>query len=447
MKALSPASATKEIYQSPRLRVDRLWLWFWSFLIFYTALVLFWNLLPGSLQELGFLSVAITCIVLIMVFPAPVGLRARLLGLSAWLVGVYVMIMILPQPPRVDARMYYSRFEMFSTSDLIRELFSSFDLETTLVYSPFILPLILKPLLGNFVSLGPWAVALPYGVLWTLSSFVWVKALHRKRGEDPVFDDYRFTDLLFVALMALPSVAYWSMSFMKEVPFVAVSVFFAVRFSQRKYLSAILLLIVASLMRPYAAGIVASYWLFLQPSQKLRWAAALGSASLFFAFTRGNIISIAKFALLTVYTFISPNPIDPDNWRLVSIDNFGSATPSLFMTLEGILLGTLLLVGIAALIAGIKRRTWLRLGLSILVGCAVLALVDYFYSVNRLGSYSLFAFGAQAVRLKFALWPLITTWVAIALKLVIFRSVARISKKKAYAGQEIGGNVYFGASI
>jgi len=432
MKALSHASATKEIHQSPRLRVDRLWLWFWLFLIIYTALVLFWSLLPESLRELGFLSLAITCVVLILVFPAPVSLRARLLGLSAWLLGVYVMMMILPQPPRVDGRMYYSRLEMFSTPDLITQLFSSFDLETTLVYSPFSLPLILKPLLGNFVSLGPWAVCLPYGVLWTLSCFVWVQALQRKRGEDPFLGDHHFTALLFVALMALPSVAYWSMSFLKEVPFVAVSVFSAVRYSQRKYFSAILLLMVASLIRPYAVGIVASYWLFLQPSQRLRWVAALGSAAFIFAFAKGNIISVAKLALLTLYTFISPNPMDPNNWQLVSIDSSGSATPTLFMTLEGILLATLLLVGIAAWIAGVKRQTWLRLGLSILVGCAILAGVDYFYSVNRLGSYSLFAFGAPAVRLKFTLWPLITIWVAVALR------AAKVGGKRHELGAIVG---------
>lgn len=433
MKALSPAFVTEDIRQGPRLRVDRLWLWFWLFLIFYTTLVLLWSLLPESLQEIGFLSVATTCIVLFMLFPAPVSLRARLLGLIVWLLGVYVMIMILPQPPTVDARSkYYAMFEMFSASDLITQLFSSFDLETTLVYSPFTLSLILKPLLGNFTSLGPWAVALPYGVLWILSSFVWVQALYRKREEEPLFGDNSFTALLFVALMALPSVAYWSMSFMKEVPFVAVNVFSAVRFSQRKYFSAILLLIVVSLIRPYAVGIVASYWLFLQPSQKLRWMTALGSAALFFAFTRANIIAIPKFALLTVYTFISPDPVDPNNWQLVSIDDFGSATPTLFLTLEGILLGTLLLVGIVALIASVKRRTWLRLGLSILVGCAVLGVVDHFYSVNRLGSYSLFAFGAPAMRLKFTLWPLIVTWGAVALKAV------KVGEKRHELGAIVG---------
>jgi len=366
--------------------------------------------------------------VLFMLFPAPVSLRSRLLGLSAWLLGVCVMIAILPELPRVDARTkYYPMFEMFSASDLIAQLFNSFALKTTLIYSPFVLPLILKPLLGNFMSLGPWTVALPYGVIWTLSCFVWVQALYRKRGEDPLFGDYRFTSLLFVIMMALPSVAYWSMSFMKEIPFAVLSVLSAVTFSQRRYFSAILLLIVASLLRPYAIGIVASYWLFLQPSQSLRWMAALGSVALFFAFTKANIIAIPKFALLTVYMFISPDPVDSNNWQLVSINNFGSATPTLFMTLEGILLGTFLFLGIAALVAGIKRRTWLRLSLSILVGCAILAVVDNFYSVNRLGSYSLFAFGAPVVRLKFSLWPLITTWGAAALKQIIFRGGARIS--------------------
>jgi len=394
-------------------------------LILHILIVQFWSLTPINYFGVGLLMILACVVLFLAICPAPVGMLARIVGVIGWIGIVILMVVILPELPQVDGRQYFANYTAFSASELVNLLINQFDIRHTFVYSLVVLPFVLKPLLGAFISLGPWSIILPYGILWMLSSFAWVKAVSMKR-ESPFFADPLFTSLLFVLLMTLPSVAYWSMSFMKEVPLVAFSVFSAVQFSRSKCISGIIFLLIATLLRPYAPGIIISLFLFLQSSNKLRCVGFFGAIATLLIYSGGMLLTIAKVFLTLVYTFSSPNPLKADNWLLVTVDAHNTAMPTLFMSLEGIFLGLLFVIGLVILLLGRRRDCLLIVGLPFLAGSVVLTLVDYYYILTSFSSYSLFTFGGHLIRLKFSLWPLIVTWSALTVTTVVRRVFAQI---------------------
>ncbi|WP_198468401.1 hypothetical protein [Acetomicrobium sp. S15 = DSM 107314] len=376
------------------------------------------------------------CAVLFLaICPAPVGVLARIIGVIGWIGVVSLMIAILPEPPQVDGRQYFANYTAFSASELVNILINQFDPSHSFVYSLAVLPLVLKPLLGAFVSLGPWSIILPYGIIWMLSSFAWVKAVSMKR-ESPFFADPLFTSLLFVLLMTLPSVAYWSMSFMKEIPLVAFSVFSAIQFSRSKCISGIIFLLIATLLRPYAPGIVIGLFLFLQSSNKLRCVGFFGAIATLLIYSKGTLLTIAKVFLTLVYMFLSPNPLNASNWLLVTVSIRGTSMPTLFMNIEGIFLGLLFVIGLVILLLGRRRNCLFTVGLSLLFGSVILILVDCYYILTIFSSYSLFTFGAPLVRLKFSFWPLIATWSALTITAIV-RKVMSLFHNSPHQGHEM----------
>lgn len=353
--------------------------------------------------------------VVIIAYPAPVSLRARLLVICWLLVACLSYYALWPAVHGIDAHRYYQVASSESLSSLWQLFLAdvgAYQSNISFFYSAY--PLLVRLYLGAAVEQQPALVVFFNLTFVVMGAFAWVNAL-RKTNACGHWAGRRLYGFVFFAYLCTINTLYWTNSFNKDAIIFALCTLCAYALVQRRYLMAFIWLIPATMLRPYAIAIIFSYIVFLKFDViRAGWAslAAYTFAVLVAGLSAALAVNIFVFA---VYFFLSPNPFDPTNW-VFTLDPEATMIflPALF-SLEGVIAGFGLVIGI--LMFAIKheaRSVYARLAAAVLIGASVLGLLGHVHAGHMGWSYGILTQGANILRKKTSFLPLMVTWVVLA---------------------------------
>jgi hypothetical protein len=217
-------------------------------------------------------------------------------------------------------------------------------------------------------------------------------------------------------MIASPSPIYWSAVFAKDVMATALTIIAAWALLGRRCILGIVLIVLASMLRPYAIAMISCFYLFVWGRKLFLLIILIGSITVVALFTCFSTGAIGNIPLVVAYLFASPILTDPNNWKLLNDAGTWVFSPVLF-TIEGVFYMVLFLSGFVLMTINYSylRREYFILFSTLIVIASILVLVG-FMNLNIQGvDYGLFTIGENLIRKKFAAWPLIVTWGALAL--------------------------------
>jgi hypothetical protein len=178
---------------------------------------------------------------------------------------------------------------------------------------------------------------------------------------------------------------------------------------RKRYIAAVLLLYLATMLRPYSVGIVALYLLIFRAPLRVIAATAVAAVILVIALAEFRPIVGVNILLIEGFFFFSPNPLDAENWEgVVSV-----------LALEGVFFGLIGLISVAVFLAVPRSRAlYVRLLLSLAVYAAIMALVGYVHMKNHGVLYGLGSAGDNIVRKKLPVMPVLAMYAATTLRSV-----------------------------
>jgi hypothetical protein len=327
------------------------------------------------------------------------------------------------------------RYNHFSSLSLIDNLIEDIRNLVNPVLSDNFLPLFWKILAGGVEKIKPETLNVVYGILWVCTCALWVKKLDPKVIHSNI-NSRKIKSTLFLILLSSPQAWYLSVSLNKGVPLVFLCVLSASLIDDKKYSFGVLALLMATMLRPYAPALVVCYLIALVFRERVSIAISILSCMFAFMLSRGSFLVLGKISIVSGYMFGSPNPLQQENWKMVSSDIAGSHKPTLILTLEGIVLGVSFIIGLL-LFRYLKNNSKATLLLSAIVtGAATFTFVDYWYFTfswrYTSRQYELMDTAANLLRLKFSLWPIIITWfVMVFFQLIGFFRISAKSKFQA----------------
>ncbi len=321
----------------------------------------------------------------------------------------------LPTITSPDSVAFLSNFQTYTSIELIGEIFASIsDKGLGFISTRLTFPLFLKAFLGDIFIEYPALILTINIALWTCASLLWVSVL-KERYERlyPHSSMAKKTPkLVFVFLMLSPSVLYWEIALNKDIASVSLSIFAFYFLVRKNWLLFILFFLVASMIRPYSAAVIASYYIYYKNNRTLMLSATAGVMLMLIMLSKGSFTVIINGFLGLIFFLVSPNPLSPSNWQ-ISIDTGTWQMSPILLTLEGIFVLFILAIGMALILNRRNLRIeFVATIFSIFIVSSAVVFVGY-YRVLDIGlDYGLGTFGDNLVRKKLSAWPLIITLIA-----------------------------------
>lgn len=364
-------------------------------------------------------SLIALCLVTAIIFggacyPCGVDVRARVFFMLIYFTGIASVQTLMPVLQGPDAHEYYAQMTTQSLNDLWSEFQSAFTFSRiNFVSSTITFPGLLKTFGLRTNDIAPGFVAIPSAAFWIIASLSWVNVLKKK---DPVIlgSSKLFQPVLLFFLLILPGSVYWSSVFAKDIITISVFMFCAIALFNRRWLPAVVWLVLGTLLRPYAIAMIASLFLFLEPGWKKRIACLIGAFGILLIITKGNFLSIVNAITIAIYSFLSPNPFNYANWVLLRDTGTSIFSPAL-LTTGAVISGISFVVGvyIAVILGKRVRELFMSLSASILIATCVLTLISFFNITTAEETYRVGGLSVNIVRKKLNYWPLIVTWVSL----------------------------------
>jgi hypothetical protein len=207
-----------------------------------------------------------------------------------------------------------------------------------------------------------------------------------------------FDRTLIFTLLASPSLMYMSSLFAKDVTCVLLGLYGASLMLRRKWLLFVVVIAYATGLRDYAiVYTLCYYWLYSR-----RLMAAIGVMAVACAIIALQVgpLGLLNAGMLTIFLFISPNPINLSNWE-----------PELLLrTAEALLMTAVLVASFYQFVRRRETRPFYTIAFILLFtyACA-LVLVGYVTVMGRSLEYGLGTIGDNMVRKKLPVIPLIYT--------------------------------------
>lgn len=379
----------------------------WIFIVQLSAFIL-----PVT-YEIYIALATLTLVGTLLLFPSYTSIPIRLISGFFLFIAIFMIQSALPVIQGPDAQSYFEKINSTSLIDLINHLRSTFDLTSPgLVSATITFPITIKSLAGRLAETNPEVIALTNAFLWILSAFSWVNAVksseHLKR-----LSDKRSLTLLIVLLLTTPSVVYWSSVFAKDIATTAVTILAATSAYRRRYVTAFILVILATLLRPYSIIMAIAFLLFLNGSIRLLFLCVLGALTIIIIYSGGDLTPIANIPLTTGFMLLSPDPSNINNWLLFS--ELGSWTFSPFiLTAEALLLSIVIITGSTfGVLRGQGLHVLTCIALGIVLSASALTLIGYHRFQGE--NYAIGFLGDNMVRKKLSMWPLIITWATLSI--------------------------------
>ncbi|MUT64772.1 hypothetical protein [Paenibacillus sp. NEAU-GSW1] len=209
---------------------------------------------------------------------------------------------------------------------------------------------------------------------------------------------HSFAIVTVVGLLLSPSLMYMSSLFAKDITCVLLGLYGTILLLRKQWLLFIVVMLYATGLRDYAIIYTLSFY-FLY-AQKLRSAIVMAVGALLLIVWQVGPLSLINAGMLSVFLFISPNPINPANWE-----------PKLMMrTMEALFMTIMLGMSVFyALKYKETRRFYLMAALLIFTYACVLVLVGYATVTGRSLDYGIGTIGDNMVRKKLPIVPVIYT--------------------------------------
>lgn len=230
-----------------------------------------------------------------------------------------------------------------------------------------------------------------------------------------------FDRTLIFTLLASPSMMYMSSLFAKDVTCVLLGLYGASLMLRKKWLLFIVIIAYATGLRDYAiVYTLCFYWLY---SRRLKAAIGVMAVACAVIVLQIGPLGLINAGMLTIFLFISPNPINLSNWE-----------PELMLrTAEALLMTIVLIASVYQFARRKETRPFYTMAFILMFtyACA-LVLVGYVTVMGRSLEYGLGTIGDNMVRKKLPVIPLIYTMCAYTFAwsggLSIFKRLKILSK-------------------
>ncbi|MFC5401547.1 hypothetical protein [Cohnella soli] len=208
--------------------------------------------------------------------------------------------------------------------------------------------------------------------------------------------DTAFRGWIVFGLFVSPSFMFMSSLFAKDVACALLGIFGAILLLRRKYVWFVIVILYATGLRDYAFVYTVGIYLLFKGHLKTALAMTAGSIGIVFLFT--GVSGVVNSAMLTMYLFISPNPINFGNWQ----------SETMARTAEALLMCLSLLGAAVVYVKAPQTRRFYGICLLVLFTYAcTLVLVGYVTIVTRELDYGVGTIGDNMVRKKLPILPLL----------------------------------------
>jgi hypothetical protein len=201
-----------------------------------------------------------------------------------------------------------------------------------------------------------------------------------------------------IGLMLSPSLMYMSSLFAKDITCVWLGLLGAMLLLRKRWLLFIIVVLYSTGLRDYA--VIYTLCFYFLYTQRIRTAIGVMLAAAGLLFMQIGPLGIINAGMLSVFLFISPNPINFSNWE-----------PELLLrTLEAVFMGIILMISVyQAIVYKETRKFYLMAAVLIFTYACALVLVGYVTITGRELDYGVGTIGDNMVRKKLPVLPLIYT--------------------------------------
>jgi hypothetical protein len=267
-------------------------------------------------------------------------------------------------------------------------------------------PILYLPFFGFYGLEAAESIAALNALFWLLSVIITAACAHRFLK--PRYPELSVGLACSLALLS-PSAMYFASIFAKDTASAFLCVLTVLCLLRRRYVVAVALLYLATMLRPYSIGIVVLYLLVFRASLRTLALTVAAAAASVVVLTGFRPVVLVNIVLIEGFFFLSPNPLNPENWQ-------GHLAT---LAVEGVFLGAVGIVS-ALVFLGMPRSRplYLRLLLGTVIYAAILTLVGYKYLEGRdmLYGYGLGSAGDNMMRKKLPIIPLIYLYAAVTLR-------------------------------
>ncbi|WP_127499383.1 hypothetical protein [Paenibacillus glycanilyticus] len=221
---------------------------------------------------------------------------------------------------------------------------------------------------------------------------------------DPENSKQSFVIVSVIGLMLSPSLMYMSSLFAKDITCVWLGLLGAQLLVRKRWLLFILVIVYATGLRDYAIIYTLSFY-FLY-TQKVRTSLCVMAGAAGLLFLQIGPLGIINATMLSIFLFLSPNPINFSNWE-----------PELLLrTLEAVFMGIILMISVyQAIVYKETRKFYLMAAALIFTYACTLVLVGYVTITGRELDYGVGTIGDNMVRKKLPVLPILYTIAAYAI--------------------------------
>lgn len=330
-------------------------------------------------------------------------------------IGVFYFLALTPTLAGPDEINYYDSLLLIDDISLYLKKEISYFMTTDLLAlrdSRITFPLIYVPIFGFLNVELPEAIAIINVAFYFLAILIFIQLLN---NYSPARISKKTCMLAGMLMLLSPSAMYWSSVFSKDIISMSLCMLGAYFVIKRSYLFACLLIIMATALRPYAIAITGIYVLFLHKRMiYLLVSAAMGLALVLLV--THSVKVLMNVPIVSGYILLSPNPLNENNFSLSLVDTGTWVFAPLPLTLEGLFLGGVLVLGLVEIIRTGRIGEWhARCALAIFVYAGVLVLVGH-RNIHLQGfDYELGMAGDNIVRKKLAMLPILAVWAGYTL--------------------------------
>ncbi|UVI27905.1 hypothetical protein [Paenibacillus spongiae] len=225
-----------------------------------------------------------------------------------------------------------------------------------------------------------------------------LNALHFKYALPDVRDEQspRFHGVVIFGLLVSPSFMLLSSVFAKDVACALLGLYGAGLLIRRKYVLFLLVLAYSTGLRDYS--IIYTFGIYFLYTQKMRTSITVMIAAMGLLVMQIGPLGLMNASLLTVFLFISPNPVNLNNWN----------SEIAMRTLEALWMSFILGVSVLNFLRFKASRRFYILAFTVLFTYAcTLVLVGYVTVTGREMEYGLGTVGDNMVRKKLPVLPIL----------------------------------------
>ncbi|GAA5430851.1 hypothetical protein [Haloarcula japonica] len=321
-----------------------------------------------------------------------------------YLVGTLLNLVFNSTPlPSPDAAQYYGRVRNFGTiSEYLVHLIQLAQEDISLLKSSMqTFPAFYLPLYKSYGFESPAVFVVINMVLWVTTVLLFKELIKYYLTESANVSP----GIVSAMLLLSPTAMYWSSTFLKDITSVFLCMLATYLFFRKRAIMFLIVVLVATSIRLYSIAIISIYIATIMWSPLLLGIGLFGSAIFTLIYT-GNIVTLFNSILVFGYFFVSPHPVQIENWL----------TPRLIPRLiEAVLYaGGLFISGRFAVTSRKLRNHYLILTAGILIYSLVIVSVAYRYTVFQRGlPYGFGTAGENILRKMLPILPLIAVWMSI----------------------------------